>query len=234
MDRLVTAELPRSFFKVRGGTFRLKPVGSYFQSPFAPQVIRMGAARFMRWECSLELAVLERAAWQRFEAWMATIADQPFAFKLHDTAKELPLGAGAGFDPDGTELTVTGSSTFSIPGGLHAGATHCKLRDAAARHATSVVVKGMPVSSRVFKAGDHVEIGGNLYMVRGDVLSDAEGAARIDIMWRLHKPALANDLVTFRNPTGRFMIPDLSVGEVMRDTATHGQASLAAVEVPYT
>lgn len=229
MDTLTTAELPTEFFKVTGGSFRLAPVASVFQSPFAPQVIRMGSARFMRWECSLDLAIMQRAAWQRLEAWIATIADRPFAFKLYDSAKELPLGSGAGFDPvGGTPI----SSQFA--GNVYSGATHCKIKLAAPRHATSVVVKGMPVSSRVFKAGDHVEIGGNLYMVRGDVLSDSAGDARIDILWRLHKPALANDLVSFRWPRGRFMIPDLGTGDVMRDLATHGQASLAAIEVPYT
>lgn len=235
MDNIKTVCLPSEFYRVTSGSFDLLPSQSVFQGSFANN-IRFNGPRFMQWRCELQSTVQTREQWQKYQAWRARNISGPTAFEMYDPGKELPLGVGAGFDPSGTPpgFADPDASVHYFDGPFYDGPTFLKVKTNAPRKANILLVKDAPASSVILKSGDHFSVGHNLYMVTGDVRSDASGDAAITFSWRLHKPALAGDLVTLRNPSGRFIMVDMNSGQVARELAGLGSFQLMAVEFPYT
>lgn len=235
MTEIVTVDLPEAFYKVQGGSFRLMPMQSIFQSMFNAGGYRFEGARGMRWVGQIDLVIQKRETWQKFDSFIARVADRPYAFNIYHPSKKLPLGIGGGIDFSGDpeEFEDPDTSLHGFDGGLYDGASFCSVKEDAPRYANSFVVEGLPVSSTILKDGDHFSVGGNLYMATGDILSDANGDARLDFVWRLHKPVVAGDLVDFRNPPGRFIIQDQESAQVALRAVELGEASFSVVEFPF-
>ncbi|MCP4935508.1 MAG: hypothetical protein GY927_15210 [bacterium] len=237
IDSITTVSLPEDFYFVKNAKFQLKPVQQIFISQYVPDMPRFSGPNFMRWVSDVELCALVREEWQKYEAFVASMQGKPYAFTLHDSARCLPLGVGAGFDVDGPAQHWQDpdlSTQHFDDGHWVDGATFCRVKENAPRYANSIVIKDVPANSTILKHGDHFSVGGNLYMANGVTLSDASGNARIDFNWRLHKPALSNDLVDFRKPSGRFVLIEGADGGVQKDNVTgFGYVSMQAIEVPY-
>lgn len=236
IDDLITVKLPDEFFKVVSGSFGLVTVQTQSNSPFSPNAVRYGGARFQQWTCDLEMARMNRETWQAYEAWAANIMDKAFAFELYDPTKQYPLGLNGGINSE-TLKTLTnqpftsGSGDSYISGGIYDGSTFCRVLNDYARYSNSIVVEGLPVDSVVLKRGDNFSLGGNLYMVRGECKSNSEGQARIDFLWKLHKPQIEGDIVDFYKPKGRFIMPD-GIAAVSKSPPLLGNFNISAAEYP--
>jgi len=78
---------------------------------------------------------------------------------------------------------------------------------------SALLIDGLPVSSAgLLRAGDWMEVGGELKRLTADLNTDSTGTA-----YALFEPGLRNSPadnapVIFRNPMGRFLLSDESVG----------------------
>lgn len=235
-----TIDLPETIFRPRGGTMQLVPdtereAGGWSAIP------RSGGPRHMLWRCELEMATM---GWrpdlgvdqvQSWEASIARLAGTTNAFRIWDPYRRLPLGVGAGIYrrmPSGQTWLIDGS--YEIDGGyaIEGGSPYATVETDAPRYANVVHMSGFVPSSTVLRDGDLFGLGGNLYMVNGDHLSDSAGEASIAFLWQLWKPALAGDQVQLVGATGRFVLAEVD-GGTLRRNLVHGEASLTAVEVPY-
>lgn len=235
MAQITTTELDRSWYRISSGTFRLETTRPVFNGSLN-NFIQAGSATFQRWVCDFNFVIMERKDWQPLEAFFTNIQDGNYAFTLYDSSKALPLGEGAGFDPNSENFAIVDEdmSEYFLEGGFYDGATHCHIRDEAKRHSNIIVVKNLPANTLVLRSGDNFSLGGNLYQTTGDCRTDANGEVSIYFKWKLHKPALPNDIINFRNPTGRFILVDPESGVINKLPAHLGEASaLKAIEVPY-
>lgn len=238
-----TIDLPCRLFRVQGGTFRLSPEGEFSSGQWVPTP-RSTGPRFSRWAAELDLVAFIKGADGdlrfEYEVFIARLGGTSVAFRMFDPLRVLPRGAGAGIwnprYPAGRksqgEYAIDGS--YLIDGAYHidGGSTYAYVAESADRYADSLHLKGLVPSTLVFKAGDHIGVGGNLYMIMDDALSDASGETRVLISWRLWKPAVVGDRVDLEKPTGRFVLRSADDGTMTRSYST-GQASISAVEVPH-
>lgn len=240
---LHTIDLPCRLFRTQGGSFRLVPEGEYFTGQWAPTP-RATGPRFERWSAKLDFGPFTKGADGdlrfEFEVWVKRLGGTSVAFKMWDPLRVYPRGVGAGIwnprHPNGRQsqgrYTIDGA--YLIDGIYHIddGSTLAYVGSDAARYADALHLTGLVPSAVVFKAGDHIEVGGNLYMIMDEAVSDANGETTVLLAWRLHKPHLAGDQVNLHKPTGRFVLLTPDEGTMQRSYST-GQASIQAIEVPY-
>lgn len=239
MQDLITIDFPQDTFKMVEGTFDLR----FFKNMY---VSRLGVSRpsaagsgHALWAVDVSIATMTVASSKKWQARRARYIDNDLAFRIYDPQRYLPEGSGAGFKTTNTELLFVGTDLVerSVADGLHwiGGKTYCTVYEAADRYASSVVLDGLPANElKVFKEGDFIELGGNLYMVVADANSDANGRTRIEIKWKLWKPALVGDVVKFDNPSGRFVMVDPESAQVVKTPGFGTGAQLIAMEHPYT
>jgi hypothetical protein len=236
-----TIDLASTIYRPVSGTFHLTPEGEYFTGAFSA-LPRSTGPRHMRWMCDLEMAPLHdngledtRMTW---EATIARLQGSFVAMRLFDPTRGLPRGKGAGIYRvahrlfAGDQFEIDGQ--YLIDGEYHItdGSSIAYVAQDEARYADSIVMTGLVPNETVFRAGDHFSLGGNLYMVSDDALSDENGESRVRFLWKLWKPALEGDRIDLCNPTGRFVMTDQNGGMLNKQPIV-GSASLAAIEVPY-
>jgi len=95
----------------------------------------------------------------------------------------------------------------------HASVARCGLVAGGSQTGSALLIDGLPVSSAgLLRAGDWMEVGGELKRLTADLNTDSTGTA-----YALFEPGLRNSPadnapVIFRNPMGRFLLSDESVG----------------------
>lgn len=240
---LHTIDLPCQFFRVQGGSFRLVPEGEFSTGQWAPTP-RSTGPRFDRWTAKLDLAPFMKGANGdlrfEWEAWVARLGGTSVAFRMWDPLRVLPRAAAAGiWNPkDGRgrrnlgQHNIDGSYLVDGEYGVEDGATTAYVASDAARYSDALHLSGMVPSATVLKIGDHISVGGNLYMVMDEAVSDANGETTILIAWKLWKPALAGDQVNLYRPSARFVLMSPDEGTLQRSYST-GQTSIQAIEVPF-
>lgn len=217
--------------KVKSGTFRLRNIQVASGAALSGFVRATGLIA-QRWAGDLDLEVMTRTEWQEWESFIARLAGLSVLFEIHDDRRPFPLGTAAGYDPAGAVYPITGTTITGAT--IVTGAHSALVAEAAPRHAQALRLKGLVASAVVLKHGDLFGLGGNLYLVAGDVTSDASGEARVPFRWRLHKPAGLNDVVNFLRPTCRVQLKSAEEGDVTRAYAGIGRAGVSFVEIPYT
>lgn len=240
---LHTIDMPCDLFKVQGGSFRLVPEGEYSTGQWAATP-RATGPRFERWTAKLDLAPFTKGADGdlrfKWEVFVARLRGTSVAFRLWDPMRIYPRGVGAGIWNPRLPNGRVGSGQYTIDGsylidGIHhieGGSTIAYVGSPADRYADTLHITGLVASATVFKQGDHIEVGGNLYMIMEDAVSDGDGETSVLLSWKLWKPALEGDQVNLHRPTGRFVLLSPDEGTMQRSFST-GQASIQAVEVPY-
>lgn len=238
-----TIDLPCDLLLPVGGSFHHRPIGEFAQSQWAPMV-RSGGIRQKLWVPTVQAADFLRNRRvdrrYRFETFIDRLDGSSVAFRLWDPWCVYPRGVGAGIwnpiYPDGRrshgEYVIDGA--YLIDGQYHidGGSTLAYVGENAPRYADSILMTGLVPNATVFKEGDKFEVGGNLYRVMDDALSDSNGDARVLLSWKLWRPAVVGDQINLHKPTGRFVLADVDQGIIERAFST-GQASISAIEVPY-
>ncbi|MGE0575387.1 MAG: hypothetical protein AB7F22_10650 [Reyranella sp.] len=231
MVDFTTIGFPGDLLRISSGSFRLRPFQTSPGSIYSGFVRAYGSMQ-MRWTAECEMAGFAGADNNAWDAFIARLEGQVNLFEVSDPLHDLPRGAGAGYAPDNTAVTITG---VSIPGvSIVEGATSCLVKTAAARYARTIIMKGLAADEVVFRGGDYFGLDGNLYMVSGDVTADENGDARVPFKWRLWKPAAVDDVVQLLNPTARFQLASADQGTLRRTAPDFGSAGLSLIEVPYT
>lgn len=241
-DTLRTVDLPDRLMRVQENSFFLSSVGEDFTGTFNPRP-RSGGSRYRRWVCSLSLNAMPNDPDGRdlrfeLEAFIHSLDGTATGLRIYDALRALPKGVAAGFYRDQADRTeyfrTSGGSSWSISTGSRrvAGSGYCTVYADAARAADTLVLTGLTASATVFRAGDLIEVGGNLHEIAIDALSDANGRSAVRLNNRLWKPALADDIVTLSKPRGRFVLIDRDQGRSLRDMVT-SSVSIDAIEVPY-
>jgi len=240
---ITTIDLPCSLFRVQGGSFRLMTEGEYSSGQWATTP-RSTGPRFMRWMADLDLLPFMKGADGdlrfEWEVFIARLEGTSKAFRLFDPLRVLPRGAGAGIwnprSPNGKQsqgqYNIAGAYLIDGVWHIDGGSTYAYVGSDTGRYATALHLTGLVASTLVFKAGDQISVGGNLYMIMDDALSDSSGETTVLLSWRLWKPALVGDRVELQKPTGRFVLRSADEGTLIR-SGSAGQASISAVEVPY-
>lgn len=240
---IATYDLPCDLLLPIAGSFHHRAIAEATQGQWLP-IVRSGGPRQKLWAATLQAAPFTKGALGdrrfAFEAFIDRLSGTAAAFRMHDPWRVLPRGVGAGIwnprQPNGRQSpgSYLIDGAYAIDGGyqIDGGSTIAYVEENAARYADSIVVSGLVASATVFLTGDDIEVGGNLYRVMDDAVSDGDGVASVSISWRLWKPALAGDQVNLHRPRGRFALVDAEQGIVQRYLAG-GEASISAVEVPY-
>jgi hypothetical protein len=238
-----TIDLPADLFRVQSNSFRLTPEGEFSTGQWAPTP-RSTGPRFDRWTAKLDFGPFTKGASGdlrfKWEVFVARLRGTAVAFRMWDPLRVYPRGVGAGIwnprSPNGRrslgQYTIDGANLIDGIYHIDDGSTIAYVGSDAARYADALHITGLVPSATVFKAGDHIEVGGNLYMIMDDALSDANGETTVLLAWRLWKPALVGDQVNLHKPTGRFVLLSPDEGTMQRSQAT-GEASIQAIEVPY-
>jgi hypothetical protein len=239
---LQTLDLSASIYRVTEGTFGLVTDAELSTAAWG-SIFRMGGPRHMRWIAELAMAPQYDDGFEdRRMTWDATVARMMGGFigmRLHHPARIYPRGFGAGIYRPGTGSKSLGGK-HAIDGGhlvdgvyyLDGGSTLAYVGSDARRYADAIHMTGLWPSSKVFHAGDHFGLGGNLYMVTDNCTSDANGECTVPFLWRLWKPALAGDRIELHQPTARFVLASADEGKQSYSSLI-GSTSLSAVEVPY-
>jgi len=238
-----TIDLPCDLLLPVGGSFHHRVIGETAQGQWLPYARSIGLRQKL-WALTVQPAPFNKG--QRgdrrfeFEAFIDRLSGTTVAFRMFDPWRVLPRGVGAGIwnprNPNGKQSTgsylIDGAYLVDEHYTIDGGSTIAYVDEDAERYADSIVMSGLVANATVFKTGDDFEIGGNLYRVMDDAISDGSGTARVIFSWKLWKPALAGDRVNLHRPCGRFGLVDAEQGIIQRSLAA-GEASLTAVEVPY-
>jgi hypothetical protein len=95
----------------------------------------------------------------------------------------------------------------------HASVARCGLVAGGSQTGASLAVDGLPVSSAgLLRAGDWIEVNGELKRLVADLNTDAAGAGTMLIEPPLRNSPADNVPVVVRTPMGRFLLSDESVG----------------------
>lgn len=238
-----TIDLPDRLFRVQGGSFRFVTEGEFSTGQWAATP-RSTGPRFDRWSAKLDLVPFLKGADSdlrfEWEAWVARLRGTSVAFRMYDPLRVYPRGAGAGIwnprSPNGrqslSQHNIDGSNLIDGEHYIDGGSTYAYVGTDAPRYADSLHLTGLVPSATVLKLGDHISVGGNLYMIMDDAVSDATGQTTVLLAWKLHKPQLVGDRVDLHKPTGRFVLTSPDEGTLMRERSS-GQASISAIEVPF-
>lgn len=226
-----TIGFPTGLFRIRSGSFDFENFQTGADS-FLSMLTRVGGLQIQLWAAKLEFVTQRREGWQELQSFRAKLAGQLVLFEIYSPAKELPLGAGAGYASTNSILPITGTTISGAT--IREGGTTALVKEAAPRYAQDILLKGLKPSARVLRHGDHFGLGGNLYMCVANVNADANGEARVPFRWRLWRPAEVNDIVTLRNPTCRVQLRSPNEGTIEMDNVLHGECGFSVREVPYT
>lgn len=238
-----TIDLPCDLLLPVGGSFHHRVVAETAQGQWLP-FPRSTGLRQKLWAVTVQPAPFDKGARGdrrfEFEAFIDRLSGTSVAFRMFDPWRVLPRGVGAGIwnprYPNGRQSTgsylIDGAYLIDGHYTIDGGSTLAYVEEDSDRYADSVVLSGLVPNALVLKTGDDFEIGGNLYRVMDDAVSDGSGIARVILSWRLWKPALAGDRVNLHQPCGRFALADADQGVIQRVMAG-GTASISAVEVPY-
>jgi hypothetical protein len=188
-------------------TFFLEHNTAIFVSPITgshPALSRSGA----RWNCAIEINPAPRAKAQRIDALLAKLKGAYNTVALWDFARPDPAGdnrdrgliADTRFT-DGTTFTDGtvfdgGAAGVTVWGGWDAGATMI-LTDGWWQSITGALL-----------AGDYIGIGGFLYMLTDDLVSDSMGRAYLSIAPPLNADVAHLAVVTRSMPTTSFRLVD--------------------------
>jgi hypothetical protein len=225
-----TIGFPTHLFRIESSSFRLTPV-QITSGAALSGFVRASGLVSMLWNGRINLAAMTDAQGREFESFIARLSGQAVLFEIPAPQRALPIGAAAGFASGNPAYPVDGVDLEGVK--IVTGSTTCLVRDAAPRYASAIMLKGLVPDTLVLRPGDTFVLGGNLYMVSGKVRSDGNGEARVAFDWRLHRPARAGDIVSFRRARVRVQLKAASEGEVERDTAGIARGGFAFTEVPY-
>lgn len=228
-----TIGFPDHLLRVSEATMRLTNIQITSGSQIA-NFVRATGLIAQRWTGKFEIATMTREQWQEWEAFIASLSGQAVLFIVNLVGQDLPLGAHAGFDPDGPLYSITGTTITGVT--IREGGVSGLVIEDAPRYAQAILVDfGEDMGDQVvLKAGDKFGLGGNLYIVIGDVTTDADGFARVAFRWRLHRAAFVGDVVSFYKPTCRVMLGSGADGELTVTPPALGRASISFIEVPFT
>lgn len=196
---------------------------------------RVAGPQARLWATELETTAMSFAETQMLEARLDRLDGGAVALRLDDPMRPLPQGMAAGIWQGSPAGTYTIDGSYLIDGVWHVdgGSTFGRVAADAPRWANAIRLGGLTPSALVFRAGDLFETGGNLYQVADDAMADAAGEATVLFGWKLWKPALAGDIVNFKQAKGRFVLRDLDGWQSSRTGAGNiGTASLSAIELP--
>lgn len=237
-----TIDLPCDLLLPVGGTFHHRPIGEFAQGSWSP-FPRSGGVRQKLWAATIQLADFTKGPRGDrrfdFEAFIDRLDGTSVAFRLWDPWRVYPRGMGAGIwnprYPNGRQsqgkYVIDGAYLVDGVHHIDGGSTLAYVAEDTPRYADSVLMSGLVANATVFKTGDDFELGGNLYRVMDDAVSDSAGMARVLLSWRLWKPALEGDRINLYRPCGRFVLVDADQGIIQR-AFSGGQASIQAIEVP--
>lgn len=95
----------------------------------------------------------------------------------------------------------------------HASVARCGLVSGGSQSGTALLIDGLPASSAgLLRAGDWMEVGGELKRLTADLNTDSTGTAYAMFEPGLRNSPADNAPVMFRTPMGRFLLSDESVG----------------------
>lgn len=237
-----TIDLPCELLLPVGGSMHHRPIGEFSQGAWTP-VPRAAGVRQKLWAATVQPADFKKGPRGdrrfEFEAFIDRLDGTSVAFRLWDPWRVYPRGVGAGvWNPRDTtgrhslgDYHIDGAHHIDGVYHIDGGSTIAYVAEAAPRYADSIVMTGLVPDALVFKVGDDFEVGGNLYRVMDDALSDSDGNARVSFSWKLWRQAVAGDRINLHRPCGRFVLIDAEQGIIQR-TYWSGQTSFQAIEVP--
>lgn len=127
------------------------------------------------WECEVTLPIMERANAEEWISFINLLRGPSYTFLMGDPEGATPRGT-----PTGTILVNGASQT-----------------------GTALDLKGFTASATgVFKAGDYIQIGTNLYKVLTDTDADGSGNATVEIFPRIRTAHADEASVTTSNTKG--------------------------------
>lgn len=240
----VSIRLP-AWAKVREGSFSLTPFPVSSSSSFRPSVPRRSGSRESLWRCELTTPPRDRATVIEMEAWFARMAHRQWTFLAHDEFRRFPLGVGGGaVESGGTEILFEddggNADSLCTDFALTEGSGTGLVAEAAARGATTLLVKGLPAAlagQAALRAGDHFSTGlpgeENLHIAVADAVIDAAGKCRVEFVAPLWKRALPGDTVRFVRPTARFVMVDEQSGQIVRSVGQYAEGRIVGIEYPF-
>jgi hypothetical protein len=235
-----TRDFPSHLLRLERNTFFLKPTGESFRSGYNPAP-RSAGPRYKLWNCSITSQNLHEGETHDYrfewEAFVHSLDGTRVAFRIPDTERLLPKGAAAGLSRSitGSEIyRVADSVNYSLTDStrLIAGSGLAQVAEDAARHADTIRIGGLVPDAVVFRPGDPIGIGGNMYEVQQVALSNSSGESRVVLNNRLWKPALASDIVELESVRARFVMTDNEQGMSAR-VRLLSNSSISMIEAPY-
>jgi hypothetical protein len=143
------------------------------------------------WRCSLSLPSMTNSRSRLATAFMGRLQGRFGTFKLPAFFRERK-------DDIGAPVVQTGAAM-----------------------ASSVILRGMTASRRVFSQGDYITIDGVMHEVVEDVTSNASGVATVPLNRRLRTAIIAGTAVEYRNPYSTMRLEEdrytLSVKPILSD-----------------
>lgn len=237
-----TIDLPCSLLLPVGGSMHHRPIGEFSQGSWSP-FPRATGIRQKLWAATVTPLEFGKGRLGdrrfEFEAFIDRLDGTSVAFRLWDPWRVYPRGMGAGiWNPRNNSRKMSIGQyhideIYHIDGAYHieGGSTFAYVGESAKRYANSIMMTGLAVNSTVFKVGDDFEVGGNLYRVMDEAVSDANGNARVFFSWKLWKPVVEGDRINLHKPCGRFVLTDAEQGIIQRSYWS-GETSFQAIEVP--
>jgi hypothetical protein len=237
MVRLITTlEWPQHLLLAEGMSGPvLKTAAMTSNSPLSA-VTRTSGPLSRRWVMSLDLAPMRDDLRGEVESFLASLDGQINLVRLSPPHRAYPHGAAAGINKSNalSAGTVTWDSSVTWDGGVlwSEGSPYANIGTATAAGVDRLHITGLTADQSIaLRAGDFLEVGGNLHMIRSNVRSDSSGETAATIMPPLRKLVSVGDRIILVNPMGRFQIasPD---SITIDQSAIFSRASVAFVEYP--
>lgn len=156
------------------------------------------------WEIEIAILPAVRADAQRLESFLLSLRGKAGLFRCADPYRSLPLGSNLG-EPR-VSLSFAGDESFESRG-------------------------WDPSEDGVLKAGDFIELLGNLHQVLQDVSSNADGEAQIRVWPPLRASYPDGTHIVAENARGVFSLDSNSL-EFTRNVDGYNGAMIRAIEVP--
>lgn len=219
----------------RADQFQLQSISIMAGNTLLGAYRRVFAPTSQLWVCSLEFVpMLEADARAELETLINALDGQANFLAVYPPHRKLPAGSAAGLNQANSGMTNwDGSTQWDGTTSWQTGSPYVYLAEAARSNKDSIVVKGLTANQAIsLKAGDFLELNGNLHQVKHNASSDNSGQARVVIQPKTRRGELANVRINLDRPRGRFQLASSDAASISYATLT-SQASLQLTEVPY-
>lgn len=234
MTRLM--EWQRDWYRFASGSFTLTSKNLMSQNPFT-QRLSVAGPMSQLFQVKVKLDTQNEEVWLAMEGFFAEAGGSLGIIRLSDFSRLQPqyskeLSALSGWSGGQFWSDGQGWQTGRLP-------PFVTVAEAAAKGATSVIIKGLPVSTpRVMRRGDDVEFRRNgiadetpsLHRVIRDAPTNADGWTRIEFRPGLRKGLSAGDMVVLDYPMGNFRLIDDSQAVVERTPPNFGDLEFQLIE----